>query len=292
VRQVRARTLSPKDRSIAAADFEGAGKETEFRVDGIPGLVLVVTKPGRSGRSQRIWRVYYSHTHADGRTIRKVRLGQYPGIGLAVARRRAAEIMEAVDQRLDPVAEERQRAAQRAGNALTFRNLVDDYITDQRRAGFVSIVEVERALRKDILPALGQMRPSAITSVDVQQAVDAVLARVQEARGKQHSGEMARHCLRYIKQVFNHALFDNEELRAKYALTANPAASVGRNRRGKPGRYGKTRVRERALTDAEIVTFWRAMDKSEMGAMTQLLLKLLLLTGVRVTELRKPARRS
>jgi len=98
---------------------------------------------------------------------------------------------------------------------------------------------------------------------------------------------MARHCLRYIKQVYNHALYDNEELRAKYGLKENPAAVVGRNRRGKPGRYGKPRSRERALTDREIAAFWYAVDGSDMGSATRSLLKLLLLTGVRLSELRK-----
>jgi integrase len=131
------------------------------------------------------------------------------------------------------------------------------------------------------------MRLADITSLDVQVAVDAVAARVQEARGARSSGEMARHCLCYVKQVFNHALFDNEELRAKYGLKENPASLVGRNRRGKSGRYGKPRTRERALTDAEISAFWRAMDQSGMLSTTKSLLKLLLLTGVRVSELRK-----
>jgi integrase len=195
--------------------------------------------------------------------------------------------MELVDQQLDPVGEARQRAARGARDALTFDNLVHDYIADQKRAGLTSAIEVERALKKDILPLLGHRRLSEIRSLEVQQAVDAVAARVQETRGERSSGEMARHCLRYIKQVFNHALFDNEELRTKYGLKENPAAVVGRSRRGKPGRYGKARVRERALGDVEIVAFWHATDQSDMSSMTKSLLKLLLLTGVRVSELRK-----
>jgi Arm DNA-binding domain len=130
------RLLPAKDRSIAAAKYEGTSKEVEFRVDGIPGLVLVVTKPARDSRYQRIWRVYYSLTQRDRRTIRKVRLGRYPGMGLAEARRRAAEIMEAVDRGHDPVGEGRKRIALDTANGLTFAYLLDDYIADQRRAGF------------------------------------------------------------------------------------------------------------------------------------------------------------
>jgi integrase len=195
--------------------------------------------------------------------------------------------MEAVDRGHDPVGEGRKRIALDTVNGLTFADLLDDYIADQRRAGFVSVTEVERALKKDVIPTMGHMRPCEITSLHVQLAVDAVVNRVKADRGDRSSGEMARHCLRYIKQVFNHALLDNEELKKEYGLKENPAASVGRNRRGKPGRYGRPRTRERALDDAEITAFWHAIDASDMGLMTGLLLKLLLLTGVRVLELRK-----
>ena len=101
------------------------------------------------------------------------------------------------------------------------------------------------------------------------------------------SPDMARQVLRYIKQVFNHALFDNEELKARYGIAANPAQNLGRNRRGKPGRYGKAKPRERFLIDSEITAFWRGLEASDVDERTMLILKLLLLTGVRVTELRE-----
>jgi hypothetical protein len=87
------RMLAAKDKSIAAAKFDGDGRELEYRIQGIPGLVLVALRPRKDGRSSRIWRVYYSRTNGNGRTIRKVRLGPYPTVGLAEARRRAAELM-------------------------------------------------------------------------------------------------------------------------------------------------------------------------------------------------------
>ena len=72
------RVLKAKDKSIAAAKFQGSGRELEYRVQGIPGLVLVALRPRRDGRNSRIWRVYYSHTNGSRRTIRKVRLGPTP----------------------------------------------------------------------------------------------------------------------------------------------------------------------------------------------------------------------
>jgi hypothetical protein len=131
------RTLPAKDRSLAAAIFTGVGKEVEYRVDGIPGLVLVVTKPTRDGLLAAFGVSTTPWTHHSGRTIRKARIGQYPAVGLAQARRRAAEIMEAVDQGSDPVGEHRKHRRKEGQDALTFKNLFEDYIADQKRSGFV-----------------------------------------------------------------------------------------------------------------------------------------------------------
>src|SRR5215467_12367490 len=112
------RVLPAKDKSISAARFQVSGREFEYRVDGIPGLVLAVQPPGRDGRSSRIWRVYYSHTKDGSRTIRKVRLGSYPTVGLAKARRMAAEVMEDVDIGGDPVGDQRATRARNVRDGL------------------------------------------------------------------------------------------------------------------------------------------------------------------------------
>ena len=149
------RVLPAKDKSIAAATFRGGGREFEYRVDGIPGLVLAVQPPRRDGRSSRVWRVYYSHTKNGSRTIRKVRLGPYPAVGLAKARRMAAEIMEDVNLGGDPVGDQRATRARSERDALTFSDLVADYLADQRASGIKTVDQAERALRIDALPGLG-----------------------------------------------------------------------------------------------------------------------------------------
>src|SRR5690242_6439247 len=103
------RLLPAKDRSIASAKFEGRGREIEYRICGIPGLVLVAQRPRRDGRTSRIWRVYYASANGGHRTIRKIRLGPYPTVGLAEARRKAAEVMEAVERGADPAREQTRR---------------------------------------------------------------------------------------------------------------------------------------------------------------------------------------
>jgi len=225
------RVLPAKDKSIAAARFQGNGREFEYRIDGIPGLVLAVQPPKGDGRSSRIWRVYYSHTKDGARTIRKVRLGPYPAVGLAKARRRAAEVMEDVHLGGDPVGDQRVSRARSERDALTFSDLVADYLADRRASGIKTVDQAERALRADALPILGSKQPAAITDVEIEAVVDAVVDRGRPS--------MARHLLTYLRATFNHALYGSPSLREKYGLKSNPADTVGRRRRGKPGKYGR-----------------------------------------------------
>jgi integrase len=272
------RILPAKDRAVAAAKFEGVGREAEYRIDGIPGLVLVVQRPKKDGGISRIWRVYYSLTRGTGRTIRKARLGPYPIIGLAEARRKAAELMEAVERGADPVGQQNAMRARAEHLTLTFEHLVTDYLTDQRAAGVKTVDEIERALRLDALPKLGLVNPASITDIQVEVVIDAVAERGRPS--------MARHLLAYLRGCFNHALRCSPALREKYGVRFNPADTVGRGRRGKAGKYGRPVVDDRHLSDNEIIIFCRALETSEAAESTKIVLKLLLLTGQRPSEVR------
>jgi hypothetical protein len=57
------------------------------------------------------------------------------------------------------------------------------------------------------------------------------------------------------KACFNHALRGSPQLRQKYALAFNLTETMGRGRRGKPGKHGMPKVNECFLDDAEIVRF-------------------------------------
>jgi integrase len=186
--------------------------------------------------------------------------------------------MEAVDRGADPVGEEKATQALARRYALTFRDLVTDYLDDQRAAGIKTVDETERALRADALPILGPKQPAAITDVEIEAVVDSVANRGKPS--------MARHLLAYLRATFNHALYGSPALREKYGLRANPAESVGRGRRGKPGKYGRPVVDDRHLTDAEVAAFWHTMEGSGADQATKIVLKLLLLTGQRPSEVR------
>ena len=161
-----------------------------------------------------------------------------------------------------------------ARDALTFTDLIEDHLADiAKRRGSKHVRDVRYALTDKALPQLGHMRPKDVRAIDIQGVVDAVYDRGAQA--------MARHLLTYLRAVFNNVIKGNPELQAKYGLEVNPADRVGRG-----GRYETQRVDERYLTDAEIVLFWRALSQSAIDERTQLVLKLLLLTGQRPSEVR------
>jgi integrase len=283
---VTARTIPAIAKSIEAARHQGSAAECEYRVEGHRGLILAVIKPGKSGSSTRTWRVCYSITRGGKRTLRRQRIGRYPAMSLREACSEAAAIMLAVERGTDPIADLEIERAEIALSQLTLTDLIEDYLADHRKQRHRTTADIERALKKDVVPLLGSRRPSEITPADIERVCDAVRDRVEAKRGGKVRGEMARRVLRYIKQVFNHALLDSVELKDKYNLTTNPAESVGRNRRGKVGRYGKAEPRNRVLSDAEIIEFLRVLETSNIDTNTRLLMKLLLTTGARLSEVR------
>ena len=202
-----ARLLPAKDRSISAAVFYGDGKEAEYRVEGNPGLVLIVFAPDERGRSRRVWRCYYSRTVDGCRMRRKVRLGTYPALGLADARAHAASIMAEVDQGGDPFLDRMDARSDAERSRLTLSDLVDDYLSDRR--DLVSVAEIERELRKDVLPQLGAKPPSQITAGDIDELASAVLDRGSPA--------MARRLITHVKALIITACLMRRGLRRSMA---------------------------------------------------------------------------
>ncbi|MGO4683348.1 tyrosine-type recombinase/integrase [Hyphomicrobium sp. 2TAF46] len=265
------------DKSVKAAAYLGRGLATEYRIEGNPGLVLVVRKPGLSQTSSRGWRFHYS-TQRDGRQIkRRVGLGDYPRVTLSEARRKSADLLERVKTDGDVVEHERAKRQITDRAALTFGDLLDDYL--EARKDLARIKEVERELRKDAIPALGAKHPALITAGDIDEVGRAILNRGSKA--------MASRFVMHLKALYNFVILDQPSLAERYGITSNPAAMLGRRRRGAGGSYTKPKARERILDDPEIAKWWRALDDSEKRLGTKLALKLVLVTAQRPGEVRR-----
>jgi integrase len=188
--------------------------------------------------------------------------------------------MSDVDQGGDPFANRLDALKNTEQSKLTLADLIADYFNDRRE--LQSLGEIERELRKDVLPALGNKRPSEITPGDIDQLASAVLDRGSPA--------MARRLITHMKAIYNYCLLDAPRLSEKYGLKLNPAEHLGRRRRGGAARYVSPAPRNRVLNDSEILSWWRALDASEMRPDVKLILALVLVTAQRPGEVRQLAR--
>jgi integrase len=258
---------------LTAKTIEAArpgAKDYEIADAGAPGLRLRITPKGA--------RVFRWHVTRGGRqqvvTIGRWSKNPQPGrVTLAEARscleklkiaHRAGTLDEVLLAELAATRPARTPPEPAAG-PLTVRELAADFIVyiERRRK---RPEQARRPIELDILPVLGDRALSSITSRDVRQVVEAVVAR--------GSPTQAGAVLAVAKQLFRFAQGRDE-------LVANPAAVLD------PGALGVVRNRcQRYLTPEEIAAFWAALDACKgMTPTVRIGLKLLLLLGVRSGEL-------
>ncbi|MCK4620737.1 MAG: integrase family protein [Desulfuromonadales bacterium] len=190
--------------------------------------------------------------------IHTVKIGDYPAMKLAEARKRHNEMVEMRENGLDPSVEIQ---AERKG---TFGELVKDYL--KRHAAKNKErhrKENQRILDVDVLPFWENRSAGKIRRSD---AVD-LLNRVLD-RGAHRQANKTLAC---VRKVFNYGLSN-----AWPGLEYNPCA-----RMTPPG--NERRV-ERVLTDKEILTFWKHFDESNTKKQIVDCLKFILATGLRMNE--------
>jgi integrase len=238
------------DREVNTAKAVG-GRPTDFPVKGAPGLRLRVMASGFKS-----WSFIFTRT-TDGKK-RRVRLGEYPVMGLKDAKTEAQRLHSDVGQGKDPAA-----ARQEARGALTFAKLAADYLERHAKVKKRSWAEDERMLNYDLLPALGHLRADAITKREV---LDVLNAKAHDGG----AGHMANRLRSLVLTIFNWGM--GEDL-----IAINPAAGI------KP--RIKEEARERTLTVKEMRRFWHGLDDASMTDGLRDVLRLALLSGQRVNEI-------
>lgn len=179
---------------------------------------------------------------------------------LSQARRAAETARERIVEGFDPGVEKiAHRATERA--AETVAELIDDYLRLYANPRKRSAAEDQRQLVKDVLPRWGRRKASSIMRKDVQTLLDAVAARGAPIG--------ANRLLAVVRRMFNFAL-------AREVVLANPCAGIERP--------AAERRRERMLAMKEISTFWRGLDRSDASLSVRIVLKLLLVTAQRRSE--------
>jgi integrase len=235
----------------------------------VPGLSVRVFSSGR-----RSWYLKYRQ---DGRQ-RRYKLGDFPALGLARARREAEKMRVAVRDGADPVRERLQRQADSTDN--TFGALIrsyfeyhdslpkraDDYLDPTTR------VEYRRILfggpKIDDVKPLRSLPVSEITHQDIARALTPISGR---GRGRMRTSTKQR-----LSGVFTWAI-EQGLLDSGH----NPVSEV-RSRKG-----SQKKPRDRALDKSEnrgeIAALWHEIDRRK--SIASLALRVLLATGQRPGEI-------
>jgi integrase len=222
---------------------------TDFTDPDVKGLALRVTPNG-----SKSW-AYTYRRKSDGRK-RRVTLGEFPAISLHQARAKASGHRAAIAEGADPASE---KVAQK--RVETVDQLLDRYLTDYAPAESAWTAEVRRIFKKDVRPAIGAHKITAVTKADILAILNAV-----KDRG---AGVTSNRTLAAVRKAFNWAVSEGY-------LQASPVKGIGQR--------VKEQARSRSLSQAEIHAFWTGLDNAGMAPGTKLALRLALVTGQRIGE--------
>jgi integrase len=243
-------TVNLTDRFCASAKALD-GTRTDYFDETVNGLALRVTEHGK-----RSW-CFHFRSPRDGKRARAT-IGGYPGTSLAAARGRALEARQLVEAGNDP----RLALAGQASAGMTVGGLVEAYLADPEKAALRSKPEIERRLRRNVLPLIGGIKISELRRRDMRNVTDAMLWRGVKVEATRVFEDM-RSVVRWAVQ--------NEY------LDANPLDGMS-----KPA---EATSRERVLSDDEVQTLWRGLPKAlAKSVQCQRIIKLCLVTGQRVGE--------
>jgi integrase len=227
------------------------GTRTDYFDATVPGLALRVTENGH-----RSWSYLFTSPR-DGKRARAT-IGSYPATTLAAARGKALEARGYVEVGQDP----RLVLAGQATAGMTITGLVAAYLADPEKAALRSKAEIERRLRKNVVPLIGEVKIAELRRRDVRNVTDAILRRGREVE--------ATRVFEDVRGMVRWAV-ENEY------LDANPLDGM----RKPAGPTSSNRV----LSDDEIAKLWNGLPKAlARSKQCQTIIKLCLVTAQRVGE--------
>jgi integrase len=230
------------DRFVAGAK---ASSRTEYFDARVAGLSLRVSPTAKT------WAFHFA---PDGGKRARLTLGSYPAIALVDARGMALEARATIQSGQDP-------RTHKAG-VMTVATLVENYLAKHVRPNLRSAEQVERRLRKDVIPIIGGLRLAELHRRDVNRVVDKIMGRGCPIAANRTFAD--------IRATLRWAVARGDLDRDPVQGMATPAPP---------------RVRDRVLNDAEINHLWNALPTAlSRQVECQRVLQLCLVTGQRVGE--------
>jgi integrase len=240
-------TVKLTDRFCSTAKPLKEGR-TDFFDAVVQGLALRVAEQGR-----RTWCFHY-RSPTDAKRARAT-IGSYPGTSLATARGKAIEAKGLVEAGQDP------RAVWQVVAEATVAWLVDLYLADPERAALRSKDEIERRLRKNVVPIIGTVKLTELRRRDARNVTDALLRRGAKIEANRVFGDLCG-MIRWA--------VENEY------LDANPLDGMSKPAEAVAG--------DRVLSEDEIFTLWTELPKALPSVQCQRIVKLCLVTAQRIGE--------
>lgn len=238
------------DRRIAAL----TPKAGRYSVHAGSGLYVEVWPSGAKS-----WRLRFM----QNRRRQRVNLGRFPEVNLAAARAERDRLVQAIRAGRSP-ADERRNQKREALRALTVKEFGERYVCEVVMRARRDAAPIRRYLERNVYPAIGAMRVSAVQAEHVRDIVFAI-------RDAGH-GQAAVAVRNLLKRIWDYAL-------ACGVTVENPVRAV-------PVKYiAIAKARSRALSETEIETFLKRLESASIRAELKAALRLILLTLTRKSEL-------
>lgn len=234
------------------------GKEKAYKLSDGAGMYLLVTPAG-----QKYWRLKYRIAGKE----KTLALGVYPDVTLAAARIKRKAARELLDAGKDPgLAKKEQKRQEIMQARSSFEAVAREWHGKQKdRWTPAHAKKVITTLENNIFPALGARPIAEITPAELLDVL-----RVIEHRG---ALDQAAGVLQRCSSVFRYAI-------ASCRAERNPAADLkGALKTPKRGHYA-------SLRGEDLPELLEKLDQFVGHRMTQLAIRLLMLTFVRTGELR------
>ena len=229
-------------------------KLTEYWDARVAGLCL-----RQSPRNHLTWCFRYRPKGESA--FKRLALGSYPEVSLALARTRAQTTRVEVSSGQDPAKDLSEEKARNKLFGLTFEALAEDYLERYAKVHKTSWRQDELLLKVHVYPIWGTRPAHSLTRKDAAELLDAIAAAAPASANRTQS---------ILSKLFNWSVDSG-------LLTSNPIAFMKKRAAERP--------RERVLSNEEIQILWHEFTNRRLSGSISCALKLLLLTGQRPAEI-------
>jgi len=202
------------------------GKMTEYAIEGVRGLRLIVLPSGTA--------TYYL-AYSNARVSKRLKLGRRDTMTLAQANVAAMSALVEVSKGADPVAD-----ANAMRTAMTVGQLVEAFLAAPDGPAKSTRAAYKAALAKDIVPNLGKVPAVELTANMVADVLDAIVARGSIVQADR------------TKAAISSAITWGIKSRRAVGLQANVCRML-------PAR-ASARPRSRGMANSELSGLWAALD--------------------------------